>query len=128
MPTPAEKQSLQRLLGMITYLAKFLPNLSDVTEASRHLLDKDVLWQWDDTHENALNQVKQLITREAVLRYFDSAKEVTLQCDASESGLGATIMQEGQPVAFSSRALTSTERNYAQIERVTQHSSRMHTF
>ena len=32
MPNPTEKQSLQRLLGMITYLAKFLPNLSDVTE------------------------------------------------------------------------------------------------
>ena len=117
MPTPAEKQSLQRLLGMITYLAKFLLNLSDVTEPLRRLLDKDVLWHWDATHENALNQVKQLITREPVLRYFDNAKEVTLQCDASESGLGATIMQEGQPVAFSSRALTSTERNYAQIEK-----------
>ena len=102
---------------MITYLAKFLPNLSDVTEPLRRLLDKDVLWHWDATHENALNQVKQLITREPVLRYFDNAKEVTLQCDASESGLGATIMQEGQPVAFSSRALTSTERNYAQIEK-----------
>ena len=102
---------------MITYLAKFLPNLPDVPEPLRRLLDKDVLWHWDDTHENALNQVKQLITREPVLRYFDNAKEVTLQCDASESGLGATIMQEVQPVAFSSRALTSTERNYAQTEK-----------
>ena len=116
MPTPTEKQSLQRLLGMITYLAKFLPNLSDVTEPLRRLLDRDV-WHWDHEHENALTQVKQLITREPVLRYFDDKKEVTLQCDASESGLGATIMQEGQPVAFSSRALSNTEKNYAQIEK-----------
>ena len=99
MPTPTEKQSLQRLLSMITYLAKFLPNLSDVTEPLRRLLDRDVEWHWDHKHENALTQVKQLITREPVLRYFDDKKEVTLQCDASESGLGATIMQEGQPVA-----------------------------
>ena len=117
MPTPADKQSLQRLLGMITYLSKFLPNLSEVTEPLRRLLDKDVEWHWDDSHKEALNRVKHLITREPVLSYFDNAKEVTLQCDASESGLGATIMQEGQPVAFSSRALTSTERNYAQIEK-----------
>ena len=61
--------------------------------------------------------MKQLITREPVLRYFDNTKEVTLQCDASESGLGAVIMQEGQPVAFSLRALTNTEKNYAQIEK-----------
>ena len=116
MPTPTEKQSLQRLLGMITYLAKFLPNLSDVTEPLRRLLDRDVEWHWDDVHENALTQVKQLITREPVLRYFDNTKVFTLQPDASKSGLGATIMQEGRPVAFSSRALPNTEKNYAQIE------------
>lgn len=39
MPTPSNKKAL---LGMITYLAKFLPNLSDLTEPLRRLLDKDV--------------------------------------------------------------------------------------
>ena len=58
MPTPTEKQSLKRLLGMITYLAKFVPSLSDVTEPLRRLLDRDVEWHWDHVHENALTQVK----------------------------------------------------------------------
>ena len=40
-----------------------------------------------------------------------------MQCDASESGFGAVIVQEGQPVALSSRALTNAEKNYAQIEK-----------
>jgi hypothetical protein len=40
-----------------------------------------------------------------------------LQCDASDTGLGATLMQNGQPVAYASRFLTKTERNYAQIEK-----------
>ena len=39
-----------------------------------------------------------------------------MQCDASEYGLGATLLQDGQPVAFASRTLSPTERNYAQIE------------
>ena len=117
MPTPSGKKALQGLLGMTTYLAKFLPSLSDVTEPLRRLLDKDVQWHWNETQEKSWKQVKQLITREPVLKYFDRSKEVTLQCDASESGLGAVILQEGQPIAFSSRALTSTERNYAQIEK-----------
>ena len=60
--------------------------------------------------------MKQLITREPVLRYFEKTKEVTLQCDASDSGLGAVIMQQGQPVAFSPRALTNY-KNYVQIEK-----------
>ena len=53
MPTPSDKKALQRLLGMITYLAKFLPNLSDVTEPLKRLLDKDVQWHWKDTHEKS---------------------------------------------------------------------------
>lgn len=118
MSTPVDKHALQRLLGMVTYLGKFLANLSDVTEPLRRPLDRNMEWHWDDTRENALNQVKQLITREPVLRYFDNTKEVTLHCDASDSGLGASIMQEGQPVVYiSSRALTNTEKKYAQIEK-----------
>ena len=40
-----------------------------------------------------------------------------LQCDASDTGLGATLLQNGQPVAYASRSLTHTERDYAQIEK-----------
>lgn len=52
-----------------------------------------------------------------VLRYYDVTKPVTIQSDASQSGLGCCLMQEGQPIAFASRALTQAERNYAQIEK-----------
>ena len=79
MSTPTDKKALQRLLGTVTYLAKFLPNLSDVTEPLRRLLDKGVQWHWNDPHEKSHKQVKQLITREPVLKYFDPSKEVTLQ-------------------------------------------------
>jgi len=42
---------------------------------------------------------------------------VTLQCDASQSGLGAALLQGGQPVAYTSRVLTLTETRYAQIDK-----------
>ena len=52
-----------------------------------------------------------------VLRYFDPTVPITLQCDASSTGLGAVLLQQDQPVAYASRALTATEVNYAQIEK-----------
>ena len=42
---------------------------------------------------------------------------MTLQCDASERGLGYSLLQEGQPIAYGARGLTSAEQNYAQIEK-----------
>lgn len=52
-----------------------------------------------------------------MLKFYDPRAEVTLQCDASEYGLGATLLQGGQPVAFASRTFSRTERNYAQLEK-----------
>lgn len=52
-----------------------------------------------------------------VLQFYDLTKEVTIQCDTSSSGLGAILIQDGRPIAYASKALTTTERNYAQIEK-----------
>jgi len=52
-----------------------------------------------------------------VLRCYDVQEEAIIQCDASEKGLGATLLQQGQPVAFISHSLTKVEQNYAQMEK-----------
>ena len=117
MPLPTNVKALQRLLGMVQYLAKFLPQLSAVTEPLRQLEHKDANWKWLPVHDDAVRKVKDLICKAPVLRYFDLAIELTLQCDASESGLGYALLQQGQPVAFGARGMTQTERKYAQIEK-----------
>lgn len=62
-----------------------------------------------------MRQIKDLVTADPVLQYFNSDKPITLQCDASEKGLGAALLQDERPIAFASRALTETETRYAQI-------------
>ena len=52
-----------------------------------------------------------------MLRYYNLKEDVTIQCDASQLGLGAASLQCGQPVEYASRALTDTEVNYAQIQK-----------
>ena len=71
---------------------------------------------WESQQEEAFNTIKDLVTKHSVLTYYGVQKDVTIQCDASDCGLGASLMQEGQPVAYASRALSQAERNYAQIE------------
>ena len=64
-----------------------------------------------------MDTLKRAVTSTPILRYYNLKEEVTLQCDASQSGLGAALMQDGQPVACASRALTPTENHYTQIEK-----------
>ena len=117
MPPPTNKKELQTVLGMITYLSKFAPQLSETTKPMRDLLKDDIEFSWDKPQEEALHKVKQIITAQPVLAFFDPRKPITLQVDASKHGLGATLMQERKPVAFASKSLNSTEQNYAQIEK-----------
>ena len=49
-----------------------------------------------------------------MLRYFDPKLQTVLQCDSSDTGVVACLMPNSQPVAYVSRSLTDTERNYAQ--------------
>ena len=74
-------------------------------------------WVWDSTHQTAVEALKKAVSSAPVLRYYDLKEEVFLQCDASQSDLGAALMQGGQPVAYASRALTPAETRYAQIEK-----------
>ncbi|MFI5407627.1 MAG: RNase H-like domain-containing protein, partial [Nitrososphaerales archaeon] len=40
-----------------------------------------------------------------------------MQTDSSSRGIGSCLLQDGQPIAFASRALTETETRYAQCEK-----------
>ena len=92
-----------------------MPHLSNIMQPLRRLLDKDTEWCWLHTHQQAFDEMKKALTMTPALSYYDVMKPVVIQSDASDSGLGAALLQDGLPVAHSSRALTSAETNYAQI-------------
>ncbi len=117
MPTPTCAQDLSRFLGMANYLSRYVPNYSSITQPLRPLLKDDVNWAWAASHDAAFGRVKQLIASAPVLRFFDPAKPVLIQTDASSTGLGSCLLQDEQPVAYVSRALTGPETRYAQIEK-----------
>ena len=117
MPKPTDVNSLQRLLGLIKYLAQYIPNESAITEPLRELLKKDAEWDWQPEHDKAIEILKAVLTSKPSLAFYDVNSPVTIQADASQSGLGACLMQKGKPFAYASRAMTSAEQNYAQIEK-----------
>ena len=76
---------------MTQYLAKFLPNLSDLTKPLRDLTKKDVVFTWDAPQDAVFRTLKEAITQVPVLKYYNINEEITLECDASQYGLGAAM-------------------------------------
>ena len=71
---------------------------------------------WGPEHTEAFNMLKREISTAAVLKYYDPHKPLTLQTDACSKGLGAVLLQDGHPIYFASKALTSAQQNYVAIE------------
>jgi hypothetical protein len=114
---PTDREGVERLRGMVGYLSKFIPRLSEIMQPISLLLHKDVMWQWDSSQESAFEEIKKVITQAPVLAYFDATKQLCIQCDASSQGLGAALLQDGKPLAYASRCLSDVETRYATIEK-----------
>ena len=121
MPAPKNKLELQRFLVMVTYLGKFLPNLSTITAKLRELLEKDTEWSFDTPQQQAFLTLKSTVTNSPVLKYFDPSLPIRVSSDSSKSGIGATLEQMHSdhwcPVAYASRSMTQAEIDYSQIEK-----------
>lgn len=117
MKIPSNKQEVRRLLGMINYLSKFMPNVSKVTAPLRHLIKNNVDFNWSFEHEESFNKIKFMLTTSPVLKVFNPKEEIVIQADSSKDGMGACLLQNSQPVSFVSRSLSENEKNFAQIEK-----------
>ena len=100
MPKPTSKAEVQTLLVFINYFSKFLSKLSDVSAPLRELTVSQSKFTWAKQHDEAFATIQQLVIQHPVLKFYNIDEEVTIQTDASDKGLGAVLLQRGQPVAL----------------------------
>ena len=122
MKPPTSVSELRRFLGMVNQQSKFSPHLADQTKPLRELLSSKNHWIWERAHQKAFKKLKQSLSSSKVLARYDPTYETILSADASSYGVGAVLKQVQpcgsiKPVAYVSRALSSTEQRYAQIEK-----------
>ena len=121
-PTPTNVTELQRFMGMVNQLGKFIPNLQDYTGPLRELLRSDTSWQWEESQRRSFQKVKDLLVSPQVLVPYDPNRPTIIAADASNTGIGAVLMQvqddgKRRPVCYASRSLKDHELRYAVIEK-----------
>ena len=117
LTAPDSQNKLQFSLGLINYLQPFISGLSAKTSFLQEQLSQ---WDWDPLTDAAFLCLKAWICQtllKVTLVYYDRTKPVVIQTDAIEFGLGAALLQGGQPIAFASKTLTDIGSHYAIIER-----------
>ena len=121
-PQPKNIQELRSYLGLLHYYGKFLPNLATLLHPLNNLLKTGCKWSWTPKCTQAFEASKKLLVTAPVLAHYDPALPMKMAGDASAYGIGAVISHvfpDGSecPIAFASRTLSTSERNYAQVER-----------
>lgn len=117
MPSPQNKKDLQRFIGMMNYLSRYIKDLSTHATVLRELAKESSIWKWSQAEEEEFVTMKSIVADVKKLKYFDVNKPVVIECDASGFGLGAALFQDDNVIAYASRTLKPAEKNYAQIEK-----------
>ena len=114
---PTSVSDVCSLLGMTNYVSRFIRDYADIVAPLRDITHNGVEFKWEDVHQAALGRLKCSLTSAEVLAYFDPGKKSILLMDASPVGLGAMLTQVGRVISYASKAHSSVERCYSQIER-----------
>ncbi len=113
MHEPMTLRQLQKLLGIFNWFRKFIPNLKNkIAKLTDKLKGRGPKIMWDEKDERTKNEIFKEIEKGSILHQSDPNKELTLQTDASNIGIGGILLQEGKLVGIFSKKLNETEARY----------------
>lgn len=121
-PRPTCKIALRRFLGKMNYYRGFIKKFAEITEALYEALKEERQWYWNENMERAFVRVKEELLKVKKLKLPEYNKEFILETDASNTGLGAVLLQRDEsgrmvPVKWGSRKLSPTEKRYGITEK-----------
>ena len=121
-PTPTNPDQIRSFIGLAGFYRQFIRNFSKIAQPLTSLLKKNVVFVWNDEQEKAFDTLKQALCNAPVLAFPDFQKDFIVCTDASNTGIGAVLMQrdengKSRAIAFASRLLNSAERNYSVTHR-----------
>ena len=110
---PTNSKQLKRFLGMINFYRDIWEKRSHILAPLSKLSNaKGKKFIWGKEQQNAFVAAKEMLERQAILSYPDFSQPFDLYTDASDTQLGATLVQKGKPLGFYTRKLNDAQAKY----------------
>lgn len=123
-PRPKTATEVKRFIGLCSWYRRFIKDFSTLVSPINDLLKgrrKSQPISWTDAAELSFVTIKKLLISAPILTQPDFSEPFIVQSDASNTGLGGCLTQEidgeERVIAYASRSLSRTERNYSVVER-----------
>ena len=105
---PKNVKDVRKFLGLTNYYRRFIKDFTQVV---------DEKWQQEEAQQKAFDKLKRIFTSKLVLAAPDLDKEFRVEVDTSNYATGGVLSmkcsdEKWRPVAFISKSLSDTERNY----------------
>ena len=92
---PTSVHEVWSFLGLASYYRRFIPNFSKIAKPMTRLLQKDEKFNWTPKCEATFHTLRTLLTITPILVQPNIKKSFDVLCNASGTGLGCVLMQEG---------------------------------
>ena len=118
--TPRNYHDIQRFVGLVNYVANFLPDITTYTAPLQSMTRNGTPFFWRPIHNRCFEMIKHICYKTPVIRPLDysSTEHVWVICDASKTGVGSMYGQgptwdQCRPAGFMSKKFTSAQQHYA---------------
>ncbi|KAF7144954.1 hypothetical protein RHSIM_Rhsim04G0143300 [Rhododendron simsii] len=115
-PEPTNIKELRGFLGITGYYRRFIQNYSRMCSPLHYLLKKDS-FVWTPAATTAFLQLKTAMTSTPVLALPNYSKAFVVESDASGTGLGAVLIQDGHPIAYWSKGISTRDQALSTYEK-----------
>ncbi|CAO2169811.1 unnamed protein product [Urochloa humidicola] len=116
-PTPTSAKELRSFLGLAGYYRKFVKGFGLISRPLTDLLKKHSLFIWTSVHDKSFAALKHTLCHAPVLALPDFSKTFAIETDASGTGVGAVLLQDGHPLAYISKALGPKSQGLSTYEK-----------
>ena len=110
-------KDVQKFLELVNYYHQFIKGFVSVARLLHNMVKKNRKWKWMEKQEKVFKELKEQFTKEPVSAIPDLDKKMRMEVDALDYATGGVLSMECEdglwrPVAFLSKSLNKTERNY----------------